>query len=95
MQMGYKLWTGRTVCKKVQKSSNESNSSQAYFMRYEEGMTIPESTLSQMRIGLKMQSQAYMFINRIGSYHANLSLDTFFKVKLVRMSQPCWSEGAI
>ena len=39
-----------------------------------------------MRIGLKMQSEAYMFINRLGSYHRNLSLEAFFNIKLVHVA---------
>lgn len=83
-QMGYKLFTGRTVCKKVQKPSGESGS-QSLFVRSNEGSAIPESELRQLKVALKMQGGAYMFINRLGSYHKNLSLDTFFKIKLTKI----------
>ena len=32
-----------------------------------------------------MQGGAFMFINRLGSYHKNLSLEAFFKIKLIRL----------
>ena len=56
-------------------------------MNNAEGTEIPESELKQLKIGLKMQGGAYMFINRLGSYHKNLSLDTFFKIKLTKIVQ--------
>ena len=56
-------------------------------MKNTEDMAIPESELKQLKIGLKMQGGAYMFINRLGSYHKNLSLDTFFKIKLTKIVQ--------
>ncbi len=39
------------------------------FFNQQPGMIFPEETLKQLRIALKMQSGAYMFINRLGSYH--------------------------
>ena len=83
MQMGYKLFTGRTICKKVQSKSNDGK---AFFVRENEGL-IPESELRQLKIAIKMQGGAYMFINRLGSYHKNLSLDTFFKIKLTKIAE--------
>ena len=47
---------------------------------------MPESELIQLKIAIKMQGGSYMFINRLGSYHKNLSLDTFFKIKLTKIA---------
>mmetsp|Transcript_14897 Transcript_14897/g.20179 ORF Transcript_14897/g.20179 Transcript_14897/m.20179 type:complete len:81 (+) Transcript_14897:2221-2463(+) len=76
--MGLKLFTGRIDCKKVQKSSENQN----IFFNSAPGVIFPESALQQLRLALKMQSGSYMFINRLGSYHQNLSLETFFNIKL-------------
>lgn len=38
-----------------------------------------------MSLGLKMQGNAFIYVNRLGSYHRNLSLDTFFNIKLSKI----------
>lgn len=77
--MGLKLYTGRSICKKI--SVPHTGQSQQFFLRQK---SIPEQELKQVKIGLKMQGGSYMFINRIGSYHSNLSLQTFFNVRLIQ-----------
>ena len=81
MQMGLQLSTGRSVCKKVALPSTADQGSH-FFIRQS---VIPEEELKQVKIGLKMQGGSYMFINRIGSYHRNLSLQTLFNIKLVQL----------
>ena len=34
-----------------------------------------------------MQGGAYIYVNRLGSYHKNLSLDTFFKIKVINIEE--------
>ena len=87
MQMGLKLFVGRVDCKKVQRSNENT-----MFFNSQPGIIFPEQTLQQLRIALKMQSGAYMFINRLGSYHQNLSLETFFNIKLMRVETSQQSE---
>ena len=88
MQMGYKLFIRSTICKKIQKSGEK-----AYFIR-QDTEKMPEEELRQIKVALKMQNGAYMFINRLGSYHKNLSLDTFFKIKLTKLATDNVSSGS-
>ena len=55
---------------------------------------MPEEEPRQIKVALKMQNGAYMFINRLGSYHKNLSLDTFFKIKLTKLATDNVSTGS-
>ena len=41
--------------------------------------------LKKVKLCLRMQGGAYMYVNRLGSYHTNLSLDTFFNIKLKQL----------
>ena len=66
--MGYKLFTGRIICKKVEKSS--SSGSKPFLLGVSDASSlVSESELQQTKIALKMQGGSYMYINRLGSYH--------------------------
>lgn len=80
---GFKLHSWTSTCSVVKKEGEE------YFgVKPAKGVQSKDEIareLKKVKLGLKMQGGAYMYVNRLGSYHSNLSLDTFFNIKLRKL----------
>ena len=81
---GFKLYTWTTSCRIVKKANDELFKASLDEKKSNEET---EKEMKSIKLAIKMQGGAYMYVNRLGSYHTNLSLDTFFSIKLITQNE--------